>query len=88
VCGASVKNLAWRLSRGFALKLILALVIATPITYLAGSGFVQTFTRHIEMSPDLFLLGGILAMMMVIIASGWKIILAATSNPVNALRYE
>lgn len=88
VCGASVNSVVWRLSKGFALKLLLALSIATPFTYLAGGEYVKTFTRHIEMSADLFILGGGMALLMVFLAAGWKISLAAIRNPVEALRYE
>ncbi len=88
VCGASVKDMIWRLSKGFTSKLVIALAIATPITYFAGQQFVSTFTNHIAMTPDLFLIGGILALLMVALASGWKIAYAASRNPVEGLRYE
>ena len=88
VCGASVRDVVWKLSRGFALKLITAIVIATPLTWIAGQQFVNNFTHHISMTPDLFLIGAGLALVMVLTASGWKIAYAASRNPVESLRYE
>ncbi len=88
VCGASGWSIIRKLSKGFALQLLVALVIATPISMFLGKGYVSTFANHISMTPDLFLQGGALAFLMVVLATGSRIGYAATRNPVEVLRYE
>ena len=88
ICGASILNITWNLFRRFLWLLLIAFAIATPMVYFAGTGYLMVFPRHIELGPDLFILGGILALGMLLLAAGWKIFYAARKNPVEVLRYE
>lgn len=88
VCGASTSLVVWKLSKGFVGKLLIAFIISTPLSYMGGMGFLSTFTMKIKLTADIFLLGGFLAIIMVVISTGFKIWITATRNPVEALRYE
>ena len=88
VCGASVTHLFWNLGKGFIYKLILAFSIASPLVYLAGQGYLNTFPRHINLSADIFLAGGLMSLLMLVLATGWKIYQVSTINPSQILRHE
>lgn len=88
VCGASANWVVWKLSKGFLRKLFLAFLISTPLAYMGGTGFISTFTMKTNLTFDIFILGGLLAFVMVIISTGVKIWIVANKNPVEALRYE
>ncbi len=88
VCGASTSLVVWKLSKGFVRKLLIAFIISAPLSYMGGMGFLSTFTMKIKLTADIFLLGGFLAFIMVVISTGFKIWIAASRNPVEALRYE
>jgi putative ABC transport system permease protein len=78
----------WKLSKSFIWRLLIAFCIATPLIYIMGMKYVQFFTKHISIGPDIFLTGGAMALLMLAIAAGWKIYMAAIANPVRTLRYE
>jgi ABC-type antimicrobial peptide transport system permease subunit len=88
VCGAQVRDVLWKLSSGFIKKLVLAFAIATPLGYVIGQGYISTFVSRIDLTPDIFILGGFISLVMVVISTGWKIAHAANQNPVRALKYE
>ncbi len=88
VCGATMLQLFWNLAKGFFAKLILAVIIAAPMIYLAGNQYLTTFPRHIDLGPGIFITGGLLAFLMLFLAAGWKLFEVANANPSNILRYE
>lgn len=88
VCGANISQLFWNLSKGFFIKLFIAMFISIPIIYMGGQGYLATFPRHIQIGPEIYLTGGAMAMLMLILASGWKLYEVANANPARILRYE
>ncbi len=88
VCGATIPQILWGLAKGFIFKLLLAFCIACPVLLLAAKGYLSVFPRHITLGPAIFFMGGVLALTMLLVASGWKLFAAANGNPVKALRYE
>jgi ABC-type antimicrobial peptide transport system permease subunit len=88
VMGASIPEILWKLSKRFMLLLLIAFLLATPLIFLGGSQYLQVFSRHIDLTPDIFLMGGLMAFLMLVIAAGWKLYTAAVSNPAELLRHE
>jgi ABC-type antimicrobial peptide transport system permease subunit len=88
VCGASMKNLLWSLSKGFLLKFFLAFIIATPFIFFFGRGFLASFPRHIAIGPEIYVTGGILSLLMLLISSGWNLYKVSRTNPAQMLRHE
>lgn len=88
VHGADAMHVLWMLGKGFVGKLVIAFCIATPLIYMGATGYLSIFPRHIDLGPGLFLTGGLLAMLILAVSSGVKLLQASNSNPVKTLRYE
>ncbi len=88
VMGATVKELLFLLSRDFTLLVILAFIIASPLTYLFLSGWLENFAYRIVIDPMIFVGGGLLSMAIALVTISYHVFRAANSNPVDSLRYE
>jgi putative ABC transport system permease protein len=88
VLGASAGSIAVLLSRGFAVLVGVALVIAAPLAYLAAERWLEGFAYRIDLGLGLFLLAGGLALVVALVTVGTQALRAASSDPVKALRYE
>ena len=86
--GATVLDIVNLLSKDLVLLAAVSNLLAWPVAYYLSRGWLDSFVYRIELSPDLFLLGGGGALMIAAITVGWLGIQAARGNPVDALRYE
>jgi putative ABC transport system permease protein len=88
VLGASVMNLWKMLSTHFVMLVLLACVIATPVSYYLIRGWLDKYTYHTEMSWWIFAatMGGALGITLLTIS--FQALRAATMNPVKSLRSE
>jgi putative ABC transport system permease protein len=88
VMGATSGQVTLLLSKSFLILLGVAALIATPLGYLLGGEFLNTYAYKIQITPFLLLTGiatvGLLGMI-TIGSQTWR---AASSNPVKSLRYE
>ena len=88
VLGASVASIVLLLSKDFARLVVFALLIASPMAYLAAQQWLEDFAYRIEISWAIFLGAGLVALLVAILTVGYQAIRAALSDPVTALRYE
>ena len=88
VMGASVANIVGLLSRDFIKLVLVAVVLATPIAYLAMRRWLEDFAYRIEIGPGIFLLAGVLALLVALLTVSYHAIRAARADPVTSLRYE
>ena len=88
VLGASVGNVSFLLIREFIILLILASVIAWPLTYYFIEGWVQDFVYRISIGVMPFVVATVLAGLVVVGATGLRALKAALANPVESLRDE
>ncbi|MBT33973.1 MAG: hypothetical protein CMO01_30285, partial [Thalassobius sp.] len=88
VLGASITRIIWLISSEFTLLVSLAILIATPVTWLLCKEWLQNFAYKIAISPSLFLLTGLFILSLSILTSAFYTIKSALSNPVKALRSE
>ena len=88
VLGASVAGIALLLSKDFVKLVLVALVVAVPVAYLAMQRWLDGFASRIELGPSIFLLAGGLALLVALLTVSYHAIRAATSDPVKSLRYE
>ena len=88
VMGASNTELLVILSKAFAFMIVLAFVIATPITYLFLSNWLENFAYRIDINPLIFIFGGILALLIALSTISFHVLKAARANPVQSLKYE
>ncbi len=88
VFGASVKSIVTTLSTDFIKLVVMALVIASPLAYIATNKWLQNFPYRITISWWLFASAGILVMLIALFTISFQSIKAALANPVKSLRTE
>ena len=88
VLGASVTTIAAALSRDFLQLVLLALVIAVPIAWLAADKWLQSYPYRISLSWGLFVGAGMLVISIALVTVSYQAIKAAVANPADSLRAE
>jgi putative ABC transport system permease protein len=88
VLGASVTTIAAALSRDFLRLVLLALVIAVPIAWLAADKWLQSYPYRISLSWGLFAGAGMLVILIALVTVSYQAIKAAVANPADSLRAE
>jgi len=86
--GAGVGKITFLLSKDFMKLVLLACVIAFPITWLLMDKWLQDFAYRIDIKWWMFLLGGVIALFITGITVGFQSIKAAIANPIKSLRTE
>ncbi|MFZ1289069.1 MAG: ABC transporter permease [Melioribacteraceae bacterium] len=88
VLGASVPELILLLSKEFTKWVILANIIAWPVAYFVMNKWLQDFAYRIDISWNVFVFAGIIALIIALATVSYQAIKAALTNPVESLRYE
>ena len=88
VLGASIANIAFLISKDFLKLVLIANCFAWPVAYYATTHWLRNFAYRIDIGPEVFVLGGIMAFVVALISISVQTQRAAFTNPVNALRYE
>ena len=88
VMGASVSSLVVLLSKDFVRLVGLAYVVAAPLAYLAVHRWLDSFAYRIEISWTIFLMAGLAALGVALLAVSYQSVRAALADPVESLRYE
>ena len=88
VNGAKVSEVLALLNKDFIKWIVLAFIIACPLSCYAMHKWLQNFAYRTELSWWVFALAGIVAVAVAVLTVSWQSWRAATRNPVEALRYE
>jgi putative ABC transport system permease protein len=88
VLGASVQQVILLLSKDFTRLVAIAFVIAAPVAYFATNKWLQDFAYRTDLSPAIFVLAGVLALLIAWLTVSYQALKAALANPVDSLRYE
>jgi putative ABC transport system permease protein len=88
VLGASSGSITFMLSKEFLKLIVIASLIAMPITWYAMSKWLQDFAYRINIEWWVFLLAGIIALLVAAITISFQSIKASLANPVKSLRSE
>jgi putative ABC transport system permease protein len=88
VNGASVRNILELLSGNFVKWVLVAFVLASPLTYLIMKNWLMNFQYRISIDIWIFVIGGVLAMVIALLTISFQSIKAAIRNPAETLRYE
>jgi putative ABC transport system permease protein len=88
VLGASVQQIVTTLSTDFIKLVVLALVIASPLVYLAANKWLQNYPYRSSISWWLFVSPGLLVIVIALFTISFQSIRAAIANPVKSLRTE
>jgi len=89
VVGASLESILTFLYKEFVILILIAFVIASPIAwYLLNNWLDSNFVYRTDIGLLTFLMAGFIAFVIGIITISFHIYRAASSNPVDALKYE
>jgi ABC-type antimicrobial peptide transport system permease subunit len=88
VLGASVSEVWLLLSKEFIVLVFISCVVASPIAFYYLQNWLQQYDYRISISPMIFVLAGIAAIVVTIITISFQAIKAAIANPVTSLRTE
>ena len=88
VMGANTKILVLMLIKDFSIWLIIAIIIAWPVSYLILSNWLESFVYRIDLSLTPFVLASLLVLMIAILTVSFQSMKAALANPVESLRSE
>jgi putative ABC transport system permease protein len=86
IMGASVRQIVVLLSKEFAKLIVIAFVIALPVTWYGMNQWLQGFAYRIDFNLLVAALAGAIALVVSLLTVSYHSIKAALSNPVNALR--
>jgi len=88
VLGSSVSRIVLLLSREFTLLVILANVIAWPVTWYLITQWEKDFLYQAPINLWIFPSAGAIALIIALLTVGFQSAKAATANPIDSLRYE
>lgn len=88
VMGASVSSIVMLLSKEFGKLIVIAFVLAAPLSWYAVDKWLQNYTYKTEIGIFVYLLAGMAAFMVAWLTMGFQSVKAARSNPVTSLRSE
>lgn len=88
VLGASVSNIVLLLSKDFIQLVIIAFILASPLSYFIMHSWLQDFAYRINIEWWVFAVAGLLSITIALATISFQAIKAANANPVKSLRTE
>jgi putative ABC transport system permease protein len=88
VLGASVARIIKLLSGDFLKLVIIAFVIAAPVSWFVMNKWLQNFAYRISIGPGIFVSAAAIAIVIALATVSFQAIKAAIANPVKSLRTE
>lgn len=88
VLGATVMNITSMLSLDFLKLVLIAAVIAFPVSWFVMTRWLEDFAYRINISIWIFFIAGILSVIIALTTVSFQAIKAAIKNPVKSLRTE
>ncbi len=88
VIGASSMDLVTLLSRGYIILILVAVIVAVPLSFLIGRALLGTFAYSIPLNLWVFLPGVLLLLALGVLTIGSQTLRAAMADPVKNMRSE
>jgi ABC-type antimicrobial peptide transport system permease subunit len=88
VLGATVQQLLMLISKEFLKLVVVAFVIAVPLTWWFMNSWLDKYTYRISINPWLFGIVGFIVLLLALVVVSLNTLRAATANPVKSLRNE
>ncbi len=88
ILGATVPNLVLMMTGYFFKLIIIANLIAWPISWWVMRNWLENFAYHTDIKISIFLLAGIITVLIAGFTVSLQAIRAAAANPVDSLRHE
>ena len=76
------------LLKDFVKLIVIAYAISLPFSYLSIKTWIDIFAYYIPISPDIFIISGIIAIFVALIAVVYNSYKVAVSNPADSLHSE
>lgn len=88
VLGASVGSIVYLLSGKFTKLILIAMLIAIPVSWYAIDSWLQSFAYRVEISWSVFIVASLGALLIAWLTVSYESVKAAMMNPVKSLRSE
>lgn len=88
ILGASVLSIMQLLGRKFVILVLIANVIAWPLSFYALQRWLENFAYRITLDFWLFFLSSCVTLFIAFVTVSYQVIKSSLSNPVESLRYE
>ena len=88
VLGASMSNIVTMLSANFLKPILVAFLIAVPLSWYAMNNWLQNYAYKISIEWWMFLFAGLLTVFIALLTVSYQSIKASLRNPVKSLRTE
>lgn len=88
VLGASVNSIIMMLSKDFLKLIVIAIIIAAPLSYFWATDWLEDFAYSISVNPIVFIGAGLLALVFGLLVVGYQTLRSAIVNPVDSLKDE
>jgi putative ABC transport system permease protein len=88
VLGATVPGIVQLLSKDFLKLVLIAIVIATPVSWWMMNKWLQAFSYRVPIVWWMFALAGMVAIIIAMVTVSFQTIKAAVANPIKSLRIE
>jgi ABC-type antimicrobial peptide transport system permease subunit len=88
VFGANTIGIMLRHSKGLIIQTLFAIVLASPVSYMVGKGYLSVFPDHVNPGIPMLLFGGMLIAIMLALTVSWQTLKAARTDPARSLHYE
>ena len=88
VHGATTANVNALLSREFLWLILIANLISWPLAYVVISGWLENFSRHIDIQWYLFLVSALVTIFITVSITSFHAFRASRMNPADTLKYE
>ena len=88
VLGSSITGIVVLLTREFTKWLIIANIIAWPVSYYLMNKWLDGFAYKMNMSIGIFLSAGLISLFIASLTVSYQAVKAAAANPVKSLKYE
>jgi putative ABC transport system permease protein len=86
--GASIYSILVLLLKDFLKWIVLANIIAWPVSYYFMNKWLQDYVYRISISWWIFIISFLMALLIALLTVSFQAIKAAIANPIEALRYE
>jgi putative ABC transport system permease protein len=84
--GASITEVILMLNRGFVVRFVIAYIVAIPLAYIIVNRWLENFAYKTPIHWWIFVAGGILIFIIIILTVSWQSYKAATANPVDGIK--
>ena len=88
VMGASVISIWNIFSKEMVVLLLIAFIIAAPVSYYAMNSWLENYEYHTEITPMVFVISILVSLLIALLTISYKSIRASRANPVLSLRDE